>query len=93
MQEAVHHADLIVICTPVNHIISTLEKLDNLDLENAWITDVGSMKSEICEFAQSLKLGKKFIGSHPMAGSDKSGHEYASKDLYSNQPRIITLYE
>lgn len=90
LQEATTGADLIVICTPVNHIISTLKQLDTLNLDPVWITDVGSTKEDICQFSETLSIAEYFIGSHPMAGSDKSGHQNASKSLYENQPCIIS---
>ena len=56
------------------------------------VTDVGSVKSVICEKAQDLfKLpGISFIGSHPMAGSEKSGMNNASASLFTNRPVIVT---
>ena len=38
------------------------------------LTDVGSVKTNIHEEAETLGLGKYFIGGHPMAGSEKSGY-------------------
>ena len=54
------------------------------------LTDVGSVKTAICEEAAALGLGKYFIGGHPMAGSEKSGFVNAKAHLIENAYYILT---
>ena len=56
------------------------------------MTDVGSLKKEICERAEQVFENKSsfFIGSHPMAGSEKAGMEFASADLLIQKRCILT---
>lgn len=77
--------DLLIFAVPVNGIKSILQGFFSADYwreSNCTVTDVGSTKSEICSIAWSQKYGHHFIGSHPMAGKENSGLDYASSDLY-----------
>jgi prephenate dehydrogenase len=73
----------------MSSILSTI--VNHLE-EGCLVTDVGSVKGIICENAKDLFKfpGVSFIGSHPMAGSEKSGMEHAHADLFSNRPAILT---
>ena len=89
---SVKGSQLVVLCTPVETITSILNSIiDDLD-ESCIETDVGSVKSEICKNAQNLfkKSKSSFIGSHPMAGSEKAGMDHANEHLFSNRTCIIT---
>ena len=66
-----------------------LEELNQLSLETALITDVGSTKMEINQLATKLNM-KNFIGGHPMAGSHKSGVTAADERLFENAYYIFT---
>jgi prephenate dehydrogenase len=59
----------------------------------AWLTDVGSTKQTIVEAVHSFGLQDRFIGSHPMAGSDKSGVQFADRDLFREKMVILTPTE
>ena len=89
---SVRGSQLVVLCTPVETITSILNSIiDDLD-ESCIVTDVGSVKSEICKNAQNLfkKSKSSFIGAHPMAGSEKAGMVHANENLFSNRTCIIT---
>lgn len=58
--------------------------------ENCILTDVGSVKSIIHEKVTELGLEGKFIGGHPMAGSERSGFSNSSDHLLENAYYIIT---
>jgi prephenate dehydrogenase len=90
--EAVRGSDLVIVCTPVQTIAGLLEMLFS-DLEpHALVTDVGSTKAEICAAVQSIfrGVGPTFIGSHPMAGSERAGMEHAKADLFTGAACILT---
>lgn len=81
---------IIFLCAPVLSNISYLQQLKNFISSDCIITDVGSVKNNICEAALSLQLHKNFIGGHPMAGSEKTGYENATDHLLENAYYIIT---
>lgn len=74
-------ADIIVLCTPVRKIAAMLQSLRGKLNPRAVVTDVGSTKAEIMAASEGT-LGEQFIGSHPMAGSEKRGPDSARADLY-----------
>lgn len=84
---AVKNADLVILCTPVSDIISKLKILKKMNMPNALITDVGSTKSDIVKSARGLN----FVGSHPLAGSEQSGIEYARADLFKDSVSVLTV--
>ena len=93
-QEAAAEADLVVVCAPVDFIVPLYREIAPVLKEGAIVTDVGSTKSVICRQADSLtEAGSPFVGSHPMAGSEKTGMENACADLFNNRPCIITPLE
>jgi prephenate dehydrogenase len=85
-------ADLIVIAVPVQQTLAVLKELSLCKLKNdVLITDVGSTKGKITEYAHCLEeKGITFIGGHPMAGSHKSGVSAARKHLFENAFYILT---
>jgi len=58
----------------------------------AIVTDVGSVKASVVRELESLiqKSGAHFVGSHPMAGSEKTGVNAASADLFVDAVCIVT---
>ena len=91
-QSEIQSADLIVLATPVAQIEITLEKIYPLLTANTLITDVGSTKTNINQAAKVFLKEKysQFIGSHPIAGSEKHGPQSAMADLFKNKNIIIT---
>ena len=92
LAESVTGSELVIICTPVETICDIIEKIIPHLCKNALVTDVGSVKKNICQVAENLFKNEtaSFIGSHPMAGSEKSGMKYASANLFNSRPCIIT---
>ena len=89
--EAVEGADLIVVCTPVDRIVPLIREVGDALAPTALVTDVGSVKAEICRLgAAALSNGALFVGSHPMAGSEKSGMDHAEAELFRNRPCFVT---
>ena len=82
--------DFIFLCMPVSVNIQCLKKLKDLVPDTCVITDVGSVKSTIHEAVRELGMEARFIGGHPMAGSEKTGYASASDRLLENAYYIIT---
>jgi prephenate dehydrogenase len=90
-QEGVAEADLVVVCTPVGRIVEDVLALAQHCQQGTLITDVGSTKAAIVvELAGSLPQGVQFIGSHPLAGSERSGAAAAEADLFLDRVVIVT---
>lgn len=91
LSEACGDAELIVLCAPVNRIISLSEELAPQLSKNPIVTDVGSVKGDIvrhCQYALARKA--RFVGSHPMAGSEKQGMDNARSDLFEGRICFVT---
>ena len=90
--QAVEGADFIVICTPLAQMRQVMELMGPHLKPGAIITDVGSVKGSIVQELEPLALKWKceFIGSHPMAGSEKRGMNAAKADLFNSAICLIT---
>ena len=78
--------DLVFVCTPMNVTIEILDKLDGILKPNTIVTDVCSLKG----FVSKKKYSYKFIPSHPMAGTEHKGWDYAFPDLFEGATWAIT---
>ncbi|MCS7151410.1 MAG: prephenate dehydrogenase [Endomicrobia bacterium] len=91
----VKDADIVVVCTPIKLTIEFIRKILPLVKQGCVITDVASIKYKIIDDLKTdvQKFRKikdiSFVGSHPIAGAEKSGFEYASKDLFKNSVCVV----
>lgn len=85
----VENADIVVVCTPVDRIAIDVQAAANHAKANAIITDVGSVKGTIVAELADLATAGRFVGSHPMAGSEKSGYQNANADLFVDANCIV----
>jgi prephenate dehydrogenase len=94
LEDAVRDADLVVFCTPVDRIAAQVVQAASVCRPGVILTDVGSTKSGIVRaLAGKLPPGATFIGSHPLAGSEKTGPEHARADLLENRLVVVTPVE
>jgi prephenate dehydrogenase len=92
LQEGVSQADMVVVCTPVGLIVPTIKMCLQWLSEQCVVTDVGSVKSGIVQKATDL-LGGRFVGGHPMAGSEQTGVQNARADLFEGTTWALTPTE
>jgi len=92
LAEGIAGSELIVLCTPVRHIASILGEVVKHASPGAIITDVGSTKSSIVSTGDEFVAGsgKYFVGSHPMAGSEKSGVRFSRPNLFEESTCFVT---
>ncbi len=94
IEDACSGSDLIILCAPVARIIDLTRTIaPHLD-SNPIVTDVGSVKSVIsraCSAALDSKA--RFVGSHPMTGSEKTGMENADANLFVDRACFVTPLE
>ena len=89
----VNEADLIIVASPVHSIPKIIKIAAKYAKKGAIITDAGSTKAWIVNSVErSLTKSRKihFVGSHPMAGSEHTGVEFAKADLFEKAPCIVT---
>jgi prephenate dehydrogenase len=88
----VHDADVIVLAATVLANERLLADVWRAASPSALITDVGSTKGGIVGVAERLGAEQRraFVGSHPMAGSEKSGYAAARADLFHGATVIVT---
>jgi prephenate dehydrogenase len=90
--EAVSGAELVVLCTPIAQMRSLLERMLPGLTPGTLLTDVGSVKGGLVRELESLaaRAGAHFVGSHPMAGAEKTGVKAARADLFVNAVCVVT---
>jgi prephenate dehydrogenase len=96
LAEGVAGADRIVLAAPVLVNEALLEPVWRAVPAGAVITDVGSTKRGIVRAAERLAAARPevhFVGSHPMAGSEKSGYAVARVDLFAGATVVVTPSE
>ena len=91
LSHAARRADVLVFCTPVDVIVRQILTVAPHCKPAALITDAGSTKAEIVSHVErAVPDGVQFIGSHPLAGSERRGPEHARADLFDNRLTLIT---
>jgi prephenate dehydrogenase len=90
VREAAAQADLVAIATPAALVVPKLDEIRDACKAAAIVTDVASTKRAICEHARATwPHPRRFVGSHPMAGSEKFGAEHGQPDLYENSVCLV----
>lgn len=89
---AVRGADLVVLCSPIGQMGPLTQELISYLEPDAVVTDVGSVKGTLVDELEApiAKAGGHFIGSHPMAGSEKTGVQAARADLFEGAICAVT---
>lgn len=96
IQNWLPNSDLILLCGPIKHILSTIEILkSNAGLLNGEVvvSDIGSTKEQICKNGFALPKPFVFVGGHPMAGSEKRGIEHSDPSIFENAYWLYCLPE
>ncbi len=90
LKSIVSKMDLIIICTHLSEYQKIIPKLNNLVIKKIILTDVSSSKKNLIEISQG-KLNKNisWISSHPISGSEVSGPEHGSGNLFKNKWCIL----
>lgn len=89
LKTTVEGAEIVVICTSPHAIESSGPALAECLPASTRVTDAGSVKGRIVS-ALEKSLGGRFIGAHPMAGSEQSGISAARPDLFDGAVCIVT---
>ncbi|MBX3747831.1 MAG: prephenate dehydrogenase/arogenate dehydrogenase family protein [Verrucomicrobiae bacterium] len=95
LETVVAGADLVVFCTPLGQMEGLGERLNGVLEAGAVVTDVGSAKAGVVASLEPrvLAAGGRFVGSHPMAGSERTGVEASREDLFEGAVSVVTPTE
>lgn len=86
--QALAEAEIVIVCTPIAAIASTIKQIIPYINPETIITDVGSVKQPIVE--ECSQLWPNFIGGHPMAGMTQSGIDAAIANLFTGAAYVLT---
>lgn len=93
VEEVVEGADLAILAMPIGAMAGVVSQFPESPAGGSLlVTDVGSVKDSVMRKVGPIarQKGARFIGSHPMAGSEKKGLDYAAADLFVNAAVIMT---
>jgi prephenate dehydrogenase len=79
LREALDGAELAVVAVPVSQLAAQVRGVLDASGDGCTVTDVGSTKAAVCAAAGG---SPRFIGGHPVCGSEARGPEHASADLF-----------
>ena len=86
--KAVSDADIVIVATPVQAMKTVFEDIGEALKPGAIVTDTGSTKVDVLEWAKTLPTTVSFVGGHPMAGKSE-GLEAADADLFTGATWVI----
>jgi len=92
LEAGVRDADFVLLAVPVLAVEALLPRVWWAAPDGATVTDVASTKAGIVRVADQLAARRAlaFVGSHPMAGSERSGYGVARADLFRAATVILT---
>jgi len=88
-ETAVGDTDLVILA-PVGAFEGHMRAIAPHLAAGAVVTDVGSTKASVVRAAHRILGSGRFCGSHPMAGSEQKGPNFARADLFSGATCILT---
>ncbi len=85
-------ADLVILCCPLGQMGDLTRQMLPFLSPDAVVTDVGSVKGTVVRQLEPMaqSVGARFVGSHPMAGSEKTGPGAARADLFQGTVCVLT---
>lgn len=87
--EVIREADVVIYATPLDATLALLDEHRDLIPSGAVVTDVVSLKAPVARKAREVGLGDRWVGGHPMAGSERSGFGAARADLFEGAPVFL----
>lgn len=90
-ESAVHGADLIILAMPLPEVAGALASLAPHLSRGAVLTDVGTLKAPVLQMVRAIVPNARFVGGHPLAGTELSGWSAADPLLFRDAPWALTL--
>ncbi len=88
----IFYPDIVVLASPVRTFRGIAESIKPHLKEECIVTDLGSVKGKLV-FDLERILGTRYVGSHPIAGTEKSGVQHSFGELFKGKKIIITPTE
>jgi len=90
LAEAMDRAKIIVVATPMNALMSLIPQVLDMAGDDQVVMDVGSTKQMLLARLANHPKRKRFVPTHPMAGTEHSGPEAAIPNLFDDKYTVIT---
>ena len=93
VESAITDSQLAILAVPLGAFEAMLARIGSVSHDRLVLTDVGSTKSSVLAAARRHlpeSCRRRFVGAHPMAGSEQQGPEAANPELFRDKPCIIT---
>lgn len=90
LDQSFSECDYIFLCAPVQKNDENLAAIGKVMKPGCLLTDVGSVKTAIHEAVRAAGLDHRFVGGHPMAGSERTGFANSKASLLENAYYILT---
>jgi prephenate dehydrogenase len=89
--DAVHGADLVILAMPLPRVSDAVRSLRSSLPPGAVLTDVGTLKAPVLSIIRAELPGARFVGGHPLAGTEESGWAASDPLLFRDAPWALTL--
>lgn len=89
---ALESAQVVVLATPLSTVSELAGQIVQAAPADAVLTDVASLQAPVLAAAEAVGLGDRWITSHPLVGSERSGFDAARADLYHGAPVYLSAY-
>jgi prephenate dehydrogenase len=90
---AVAGADLVVLAMPLPELPAALESISGSLRAGVIVTDVGTLKAPVLSQVRAILPAARFVGGHPLAGTEQSGFLASDPMLFRDAPWALTLEE
>ena len=90
--DELNSCDIVFVCVPVYIMEQVLTKIMPVLKPHCILTDVGSTKGDVASLVYKLGIDDRFIGGHPLAGSEKHGYEASKANLFENAFYCLTPF-
>ena len=87
--DAVRGARLVVLAGPVRSLAPLAAAVADQVAEDALVIDIGSVKAQVVSAVEATALAGRFVGCHPLAGTEASGPAAADGTLYEGKPCFL----
>jgi prephenate dehydrogenase len=88
---AVKGADLVVLAMPLPQVADALQSLTPHLVPGTLLTDVGTLKAPVLEAVRKFAPQTRFVGGHPLAGTEDSGWGATDPLLFRDAPWTLTI--
>ncbi|MFQ5656918.1 MAG: prephenate dehydrogenase [Candidatus Methylomirabilales bacterium] len=87
----VEGADLVVVAVPVGAVADVVSIIAPYLADGCIVTDVGSVKGDlVAEVEAEIPPGRAYVPGHPIAGTERSGPEATSPELFQGSLCVLT---